>query len=646
MIFIFSVLITFSFFGFGQADLCQYNFTLADLNRSVIIEIISFINGYTAASYLPIDETYIRFWLYTRTSVSGTRLNSIRPAVTVRKTILLIHGWSCNITNDLMPELKAAYLKRYNANIIIVDWSYYAAKNYGETFRYIPSIGNAIAKFLMRLNGLGIFINAIHLVGHSMGAQVSAFTGQSLINNYGKTLYRITGLDPGGPIYSNKPSNERLDETDAFFVDVIHTNGGFFGYLNKCGDVDYYPNCGTFQNGCTFSLTNGTFVDFIVQKIACDHLRSVSYMIESINYNNFKAKKSVLLNQLFCYGDGSDISYMGEDSILKYSKTDYVLNTNPNLCQYNFTLADLNRSVIIEIISLISGYTAGSYLPIDESYIRFWLYTRTSVSGTRLNSIRPAVTVRKTILLIHGWSCNITNDLMLELKAAYLKRYNANIIIVDWSYYAAKNYGETFRYIPSIGNAIAKFLMRLNGLGIFINAIHLVGHSMGAQVSAFTGQSLINNYGKTLYRITGLDPGGPIYSNKPSNERLDETDAFFVDVIHTNGGFLGYLNKCGDVDYYPNCGTFQNGCTSSLTNGTFVDFIVQKIACDHLRSVSYMIESINYNNFKAKKRVLLNQLLCYGDGSDISYMGEDSIFKYSKTNYVLYTNPSSPYSQG
>ena len=50
-----------------------------------------------------------------------------------------------------------------------------------------------------------------------------------------------------------------------------------------------------------------------------------------------------------------------------------------------------------------------------------------------------------------------------------------------------------------------------------------------------------------------------------TDQRLDTTDAEFVDVIHTNSGLiiLGALSfpyNIGHVDFYPNGGTSQPGC--------------------------------------------------------------------------------------
>lgn len=328
MKFLLSIVTIFSFIGLGQTDLCQYNFSISDIDRNVIIEIIGFFNGFTPGPYKAIVENNVQFWLFNRSSVSGNQLNYYAPTVPTKKTIFLIHGWLCNRTNDLMPELKDAYLTRYDANVIIVDWSYYSGGTYGDTFRYIPNIGASIAKFMMKLHTTqNITIDSMHVVGHSMGGQTSGFVGQSLINTYNQTLYRITALDPAGPIYSTKSFRERLDESDATYVDVIHTNAGILGYANRCGDVDYYPNCGISQSGCNFQPTGLSVIDFVLKKVSCDHLRSVDYMIESINQNNFKAKRSI--NQVACYGINSDISYMGEDSIAQYTKSKYILYTNP-----------------------------------------------------------------------------------------------------------------------------------------------------------------------------------------------------------------------------------------------------------------------------------------------------------------------------
>ena len=64
--------------------------------------------------------------------------------------------------------------------------------------------------------------------------------------------------------------------------------------------------------------------------------------------------------------------------------------------------------------------------------------------------------------------------------------------------------------------------------------------------------------------MTGLDPAGPKFTNEEKDFRLDESDASYVDVIHTNAGVLGTNQRVGDIDFYPNGGKHQPGC---LVNG-------------------------------------------------------------------------------
>lgn len=75
----------------------------------------------------------------------------------------------------------------------------------------------------------------------------------------------------------------------------------------------------------------------------------------------------------------------------------------------------------------------------------------------------------------------------------------------------------------------------------------------------------------------GLDPAGPLFESQDPRARLDATDANFVDVIHSNGeqlilGGLGFWQPMGDVDYYPNGGKVQSGC-SNIFLGAVSDII-------------------------------------------------------------------------
>ena len=63
----------------------------------------------------------------------------------------------------------------------------------------------------------------------------------------------------------------------------------------------------------------------------------------------------------------------------------------------------------------------------------------------------------------------------------------------------------------------------------------------------------------------GLDPAMPWFDLVSEEHRIQSTDADFVDIIHTNSGNLivgdlSFPDPLGQVDFYPNGGSHQNGC--------------------------------------------------------------------------------------
>lgn len=63
-----------------------------------------------------------------------------------------------------------------------------------------------------------------------------------------------------------------------------------------------------------------------------------------------------------------------------------------------------------------------------------------------------------------------------------------------------------------------------------------------------------------------MDPALPLFdkANVGKRQRLAETDAQFVDIIHGDAGIVGIPETLGHVDFYPNDGRhYQPGCEPS-----------------------------------------------------------------------------------
>jgi hypothetical protein len=109
-----------------------------------------------------------------------------------------------------------------------------------------------------------------------------------------------------------------------------------------------------------------------------------------------------------------------------------------------------------------------------------------------------------------------------------------------------------------------------------------------------------------------LDPAGPYFELTDPRVRLDETDALFVDVIHTDAApsyyaGLGIMQPSGHVDFYPNGGQEQPKCASTtqkivqglLNIANFdIEGLEKSTVCSHLLSVNVFLDSIINQNCK------------------------------------------------
>ncbi|KAJ4450331.1 hypothetical protein ANN_01751 [Periplaneta americana] len=195
-------------------------------------------------------------------------------------------------------------------------------------------------------------------------------------------------------------------------------------------------------------------------------------------------------------------------------------------------------------------------------------------------------------------------DLCSSLRSRYLRCCNCqeecNVICVDWEAGAViPNYVRAAANTRLVGKQLSMLLAGLNKhIGLPIHNVHVIGFSLGAHVAGFAGAEL-----KNLSRITGLDPAAPLFESQDPKVRLDSSDAMFVDVIHSNGenlilGGLGSWQPMGDVDFYPNGGRMQKGCTN-LFVGAVTDILWSasdvegRSLCNHRRAYKFFTDSVS-----------------------------------------------------
>uniref|UniRef100_A0A646QDY9 Phospholipase A1 n=1 Tax=Hemiscolopendra marginata TaxID=943146 RepID=A0A646QDY9_9MYRI len=243
---------------------------------------------------------------------------------------------------------------------------------------------------------------------------------------------------------------------------------------------------------------------------------------------------------------------------------------------------------------------------VERLKVDFLLYTRVNPDGPQI--ITPTVErIRSSYFrvglpvkfLIHGFLANDDLEWIRIAKKELLRIEDMNVILVDWRNGATINYFRSASNVRILGAMVAKFVNVLHdAFSVPFEMVHLIGHSLGAQVAGHVGERI-----KNLGRITGLDPAQPYFENTHPAVHLDPTDALFVDVIHTDSEPIwrtgaGYGPPCGHVDFYPNGGETQAGCKKTPRQHIIDENYdleragLQAFACDHQRSGDYFIESL------------------------------------------------------
>lgn len=138
--------------------------------------------------------------------------------------------------------------------------------------------------------------------------------------------------------------------------------------------------------------------------------------------------------------------------------------------------------------------------------------------------------------------------------------------------------------------------------------------------------------------IFGLDPAGALFDVNNPDTRLARDDADHTVVIHTNAGFLGFVEPLGKVDFYPNGGMRQPSCGLDISG-----------ACSHTRSHQIFVESILSDRFVAIKCLDYQDLRedgCTDTGIREILTGEKVQSDIKEGIYYFRTNSQRPFGLG
>lgn len=150
-------------------------------------------------------------------------------------------------------------------------------------------VGKHVAEILVQLTHLGLNPSDLELLGFSLGGQTTSYIAKNFQEMTGRNISKITALEPSGPCFRTLNPDERLDSSNADFVEVIHTNIDGYGMAARMGHVDYYVNGGEYQP---------SDVAMYPCTLTCSHFRVLALWISALkNPKKFIAIKCDSIQQ-------------------------------------------------------------------------------------------------------------------------------------------------------------------------------------------------------------------------------------------------------------------------------------------------------------------------------------------------------------
>lgn len=134
-------------------------------------------------------------------------------------------------------------------------------------------VGKHVAEILVQLTQAGLDPRLTELLGFSLGGHTISYIAKNYQRMTGRNISRITALEPAGPCFRTLPAKQRLDASNADFVQVIHTNIDGYGMAAPMGHVDFYVNGGEFQP---------TDLNFFPCSSTCSHFRVLTYWLSAL----------------------------------------------------------------------------------------------------------------------------------------------------------------------------------------------------------------------------------------------------------------------------------------------------------------------------------------------------------------------------
>lgn len=234
-----------------------------------------------------------------------------------RRLIFFVPGYKSHISKSHEELIRQTFKDVNNTYLIIIDHSAYTSKqggkikSYERSVSYAYYIGKALGEFLADLHTYGYPSKNIHCIGHSLGAQMLGYAGTTYLNRTLEKVWRVTGIDPAGPCFSNGFIQDHVRSGVAEYVEVYHCNAGGLGTTAVLADADFFYNRkGKRQPNCDGGIIPGLGESDVAK---CSHKACMRYWAMTVHQPTWYAAWSCHNYDLYMDGKcaGNEVAIAG-----------------------------------------------------------------------------------------------------------------------------------------------------------------------------------------------------------------------------------------------------------------------------------------------------------------------------------------------
>ncbi|CAO1393529.1 unnamed protein product [Diamesa tonsa] len=197
---------------------------------------------------------------------------------------------------------------------------------------------------------------------------------------------------------------------------------------------------------------------------------------------------------------------------------------------------------------------------------------------------------RQTMVFFHGLDGHVFDVSTRAVVEAMMRNGSYNVVVFDWSYYIeGVSFPTVVPDLLKISEIAATYFNEIFPM-YSVKNFYFVGFSIGGQLAGMISRMAYRKSGNQYMfpRITALDPVLPM-PYVPFIKDLNENDAEFVDVIHTDSSSARIM---GSVNFFPNGGSKQPSCNSTTTASN-----TNNDNCSHNKAWKYFAQSVENQRF-------------------------------------------------